>query len=66
MEEAADHPHNLARGAFIEVGGVRQPAPAPRFGTTVPAAPRPPEAVDAAAVLAAWGLDAAEINSLAI
>ena len=27
MDEAADHPHNKARGAFVEVGGVRQPAP---------------------------------------
>ncbi|MDP9866266.1 MULTISPECIES: CaiB/BaiF CoA transferase family protein [Streptosporangium] len=31
MGEAADHPHNKARGAFVEVGGVRQPAPAPRL-----------------------------------
>ncbi len=29
--EAADHPHNKARGMFVEVGGVRQPAPAPRL-----------------------------------
>jgi alpha-methylacyl-CoA racemase len=31
MGEAADHPHNKARGTFVEVGGVRQPAPAPRL-----------------------------------
>lgn len=31
MSEAADHPHNKARGVFVEVGGVRQPAPAPRL-----------------------------------
>ncbi|MEV7010364.1 CaiB/BaiF CoA-transferase family protein [Streptosporangium sp. NPDC051022] len=31
MAEAAEHPHNKARGAFVEVGGVRQPAPAPRL-----------------------------------
>ncbi|MBB2913169.1 alpha-methylacyl-CoA racemase [Streptosporangium becharense] len=31
MGEAADHPHNRARGTFVEVGGVRQPAPAPRL-----------------------------------
>ncbi|GAA4233307.1 alpha-methylacyl-CoA racemase [Streptosporangium album] len=31
MTEAADHPHNKARGTFVEVGGVRQPAPAPRL-----------------------------------
>ncbi|MEV8636968.1 CaiB/BaiF CoA-transferase family protein [Streptosporangium sp. NPDC051023] len=31
MAEAADHPHNRARGMFVEVDGVRQPAPAPRL-----------------------------------
>ncbi|MEZ0076959.1 CaiB/BaiF CoA transferase family protein [Planotetraspora sp. GP83] len=31
MGEAADHPHNRARGTFVEVGGVTQPAPAPRL-----------------------------------
>lgn len=29
--EAARHPHNTARGTFVEVGGVTQPAPAPRL-----------------------------------
>jgi alpha-methylacyl-CoA racemase len=45
--EAADHPHNAARETFVQVGGVTQPAPAPRFDRTPhrpPAAtpPRPP------------------------
>jgi alpha-methylacyl-CoA racemase len=40
--EAAGHPHNTARGVFTEVGGLSQPAPAPRFGRTAAAAPRPP------------------------
>ncbi|GAA0832277.1 CaiB/BaiF CoA-transferase family protein [Streptosporangium amethystogenes subsp. fukuiense] len=31
MGEAAEHPHNKARGTFVEVGGIRQPAPAPRL-----------------------------------
>jgi alpha-methylacyl-CoA racemase len=31
MGEAPDHPHNRARGTFVEVGGIIQPAPAPRF-----------------------------------
>ncbi|GAA3158060.1 CaiB/BaiF CoA-transferase family protein [Planomonospora alba] len=31
MSEAPEHPHNRARGTFVEVGGVRQPAPAPRL-----------------------------------
>lgn len=32
--EAADHPHNRARSTFVEVNGVRQPAPAPRLSAT--------------------------------
>jgi len=31
MAEAAAHPHNVARGTFVEIDGVTQPAPAPRF-----------------------------------
>ena len=34
MAEAPSHPHNAARGTFIEVGGVMQPAPAPRYSVT--------------------------------
>ncbi len=36
MEEAPQHPHNVARNTFIEIDGVTQPAPAPRFSRTVP------------------------------
>lgn len=37
LREAPRHPHNIARGTFIEAGGVIQPAPAPRFlGTPAP------------------------------
>jgi alpha-methylacyl-CoA racemase len=37
LAEAPRHPHNLARGTFVEAGGVIQPAPAPRFlGTPAP------------------------------
>jgi crotonobetainyl-CoA:carnitine CoA-transferase CaiB-like acyl-CoA transferase len=55
--EAPGHPHLQARGTFIEVDGVTQPAPAPRFSRSVPRtpfAPQPitPENTDAA--LAAW------------
>jgi len=56
MAEAHAHAHNQARGAFIDVGGQRQPAPAPRFGTTRLAAPRPPGSVTLAEALAAWDL----------
>ncbi len=40
--EAADHPHNQARGVFADVGGVRQPAPAPRFSRSDVPTPTPP------------------------
>lgn len=45
MAEAPAHPHNVARGTFVTVGGATQPAPAPRFSAT-PA----PEPVAAPAV----------------
>ena len=34
MAEAPAHPHNVARGTFVTVGGAVQPAPAPRFSAT--------------------------------
>ncbi len=34
MEEAPDHPHNVARGTFVTTDGIVQPAPAPRFTAT--------------------------------
>ncbi|MES2975405.1 MAG: CaiB/BaiF CoA-transferase family protein [Pseudomonadota bacterium] len=57
FEEAAEHPHLKARGTLIDIEGVMQPAPAPRFSRSVPATPRPPLAqadTDLAAVLKAW------------
>ncbi len=41
MSEAYEHPHNKARGTFVEVGGAMQPAPAPRYSATGTAKPRP-------------------------
>lgn len=40
MDEAPEHPHNVARGTFVEIDGRVQPAPAPRFSRDVPARPR--------------------------
>lgn len=64
--EAHEHPHNSARGTFTEVGGVTQPAPAPRFsrtpGTVASPPPLPGEHTDAA--LADWGLSDQEIAAL--
>lgn len=66
MSEAARHPHNVARRAFVEVDGDIQPAPAPRYSRTAPdsppAAPLPGD--DSDAILQSLGLDAAEIAAL--
>lgn len=42
MDEAARHPHNVERSTFVEVAGVTQPAPAPRFDRTPAEIQRPP------------------------
>jgi alpha-methylacyl-CoA racemase len=34
LSEAPNHPHNRSRNIFVEVDGVTQPAPAPRFSRT--------------------------------
>ena len=46
-DEAAEHPHLLARRTVVEVAGVRQPAPAPRFSATPLGPPRPAPTVGA-------------------
>jgi alpha-methylacyl-CoA racemase len=58
LTEAARHPHLAARETFIDVAGVTQPAPAPRFSRTVPPTPTPPPAIGANAVevLRDWGI----------
>jgi alpha-methylacyl-CoA racemase len=66
MSEAAEHPHNVERGTFIEVSGMRQPAPAPRFSRTVPAVERPPAHAGqhTCEVLADWGIAADRVDAL--
>lgn len=56
MAEAPKHPHNAARATFVEVAGVTQPAPAPRFSRTPGAVQGPPSkpGADTEAALAAW------------
>jgi len=66
LDEAMEHPHNVARGTFVEVDGVRQPGPAPRFSGTpakTPSGPSRPGA-DTDAVLAEWGVPAERIAEL--
>ncbi|WP_280155432.1 CaiB/BaiF CoA-transferase family protein [Piscinibacter sp. XHJ-5] len=41
--EAPHHPHLRARGTFVEIDGIVQAAPAPRFSRSVPAMPTPPQ-----------------------
>jgi alpha-methylacyl-CoA racemase len=65
LDEAPRHPHNQARGTFVSVHGVVQPAPAPRFSRTPAATPRPPAGqTEGAAILADWGFPAAAIEAL--
>ena len=64
--ESRAHPQVVARGGAIEIGGVAQPAPAPRFARTPGAATRPPpeRGSGGAEALADWGFDAEEIARL--
>jgi alpha-methylacyl-CoA racemase len=66
MGEAPAHPHNLRREAFVEVAGVPQPAPAPRFGRTPGAIGRPPPHAGQHTedTLAEWGFTAGEREKL--
>jgi alpha-methylacyl-CoA racemase len=66
MAEAPLHSHAKARGAFIEVDGVVQPGPAPRFGRSVPGTPKPAPRVGEHTdeVLREAGFSAAEIHAL--
>lgn len=66
LGEAPEHPHNKARGTFVEIDGIVQPAPAPRFSRTTPAIQRPPaqvgEHTDEA--LRDWGFSDDELATL--
>jgi alpha-methylacyl-CoA racemase len=66
MSEALQHPHNIARGTFVEIDGQPQPGPAPRLSRTPGEVTRSPIApgTDTRAVLADAGFDAAEIEAL--
>jgi alpha-methylacyl-CoA racemase len=67
LDEAPKHPHNTARQTFVEVSGVTQPAPAPRFSATPGAIQGPPPPIgghDREALLD-WGFSGTEIDDLA-
>ena len=65
LDEAPMHPHVAARGMFVEVDGVRQPGPAPRFSRT-PGTARsvPPAGAHTEELLAEAGFDADRIAEL--
>jgi alpha-methylacyl-CoA racemase len=66
MLEATTHPHNVARGTFVEVAGAVQPAPAPRFSRTQAEVDTPPQLAGANTdqVLADWGVTPEELAAL--
>lgn len=66
MDEASHHPHNVSRDTFVEVDGVVQPAPAPRFSRTPGEVAGPPahSGQHTEDALRDWGFDAAEMDEL--
>ena len=66
MAEAPQHPHNRERQTFVEVEGVVQPAPAPRFSRTPSRIQRTPAepGEHTRAALKDWGFSEAELERL--
>jgi alpha-methylacyl-CoA racemase len=66
LDEAPLHPHNRARGTFVEVDGMVQPAPQPQFSATPGGiqGPAPETGQGWATTLASWGVSAALIATL--
>lgn len=66
ISEAPSHPHNIARGSFIEVNGNMQPAPVPKFSSAASTKPVPAAkpGTDTAETLLACGVSQAELDDL--
>ena len=66
MAEAPHHPHNVARQSFVEIEGVMQPGPTPRFSRTPAERPTPPRELgqDTRGTLADWGIAGERIAAL--
>jgi alpha-methylacyl-CoA racemase len=64
--EAHTHPHNVRRATFVEVEGVVQPGPVPRFSRTPAAVHKPPSVAggDALEALTSWGIAAGRVAAL--
>jgi alpha-methylacyl-CoA racemase len=67
MNEAPKHPHMAARGTFVEVDGVTQPGPAPRFSRTPGQVQRPPAepGEHTLEALSDWGFSEEDLSVLA-
>jgi len=64
FDEAVAHPHNQARGVFVEAGGVIQPAPAPRYSVSETVPPRMAGGAETGTILAENGFSEEEIAAL--
>lgn len=66
LAEAPDYPHNKERNAFVDVEGVKHPAPAPRFSRTPSSikGPAPKTGIHTEEVLRDWGISSDEIKAL--
>jgi len=66
MSEARQHAHNRARQAYVDVGGIAQPAPAPRFSRTPAEVSRatPEVGEHTIAALVDWGIDVERVRTL--
>ncbi|MCG3169513.1 MAG: Succinyl-CoA--L-malate CoA-transferase beta subunit [Pseudomonadales bacterium] len=66
LSEAPQHPHNVARGVFVDVAGVVQPRPSPRFSRTDGAIRCPPArpGQHTREALAEWGIARERIDEL--
>jgi alpha-methylacyl-CoA racemase len=68
LTEAPRHPHHVARRTFVDIDGITQPAPAPRFSRTAPATPTSPSLPGdhTRALLGELGLDTKAITELEV
>jgi alpha-methylacyl-CoA racemase len=66
LSEVASDPHMAARGSVVDVDGVMQPAPAPRFSRTPAALSTPPRlpGADTVEALRDWGIDDGTVDKL--
>ena len=66
IPEAYAHPHNVARGSFVEVAGVKQPGPSPRFSRTPGEIKRPPPhpGQHTQEALLSWGVSPEDVAKL--